>query len=103
VKHYRNTSKRIQAKNGRITSHEGIAAGCLIAIIAVILIFVAIGVYVARNYQTWLAEGITAAMHAVIENSDLPQADKSEISEIIVQIKDGIKQMTIPFYIAAIF
>jgi len=66
----------------------GIAMGCFVAIIAVILIFVAIGVYVAHNYQTWLAHGIAAGMHALVENSDLPQHEKPEIREIIDQIKN---------------
>lgn len=81
-------------KQGRINAapaknHAGIATGCLVAIIAVILIFVAIGVYVANNYQSWLAHGIAAGMHAVIEATDLPQQEKSEITEIIDQIKAG--------------
>jgi hypothetical protein len=67
----------------------GIATGCLVAVIAVILIFGAIGVYVAGNYQTWLAQGIAAGMQAVIETTDLPQQEKSEITEIIDQIKNG--------------
>jgi hypothetical protein len=66
----------------------GIAIGCLVAIIAVILIFVAIGVYVVNNYQTWLAHGISSGMHALIESSDLPQHEISEITEIIDQIKN---------------
>ena len=67
----------------------GIATGCIVAIIAVILIFVVIGVYVANHYQTWLAHGIGAGMHALIKTSDLPQQEKTEITEIIDQIKDG--------------
>ncbi|UCD80995.1 MAG: hypothetical protein JSW26_06080 [Desulfobacterales bacterium] len=89
MNYHKNNLKHIQIKIGLAKDQEGIATGCLIAIIAFILIFVAIGVFVARNYQTWLADGITAAMHAVIEKSDLPQDDKSQISDIIVQIKDG--------------
>jgi len=75
----------------------GIATGCLVVIIAVILIFVAIGVYVAGNYQTWLAHGIAAGMHAVIESTDLPQQEKTEISEIIDQIKTGYLHGEISF------
>ena len=89
MNYYKNKLKQIQKKCGPAENQAGISTGCLIAIIAVIMIFVAIGVFVSRNYQTWLADGITAAMHAIIENSDLPQEDKPEISEIIVQIKDG--------------
>ena len=83
---------RLQPNNvntARLKNHQGMATGCLVAIIAVILIFVAVGVYIANNYQTWLAHGIAAGMHALIDNSDLPQQEKSEIIEIVDQIKDG--------------
>ena len=83
---------RLQPNNentARLRNNQGVATGCLVAIIAVILIFVAVGVYIANNYQTWLAHGIAAGMHALIDNSDLPQQEKSEIIEIIDQIKDG--------------
>ena len=89
MKRHEKRLKQVPVKIALAKNHEGMATGCLVAIIAVILIFVAIGVYVAKNYQTWLAHGIAAGMHAVIDNSDLPQQEKSEITEIIDQIKDG--------------
>jgi len=87
----RDENRRMQARliNASAKTQAGIAAGCLVAIIAVILIFVAIGVYVANNYQTWLAHGLAAGMHALIDNSDLPPQEKYEITEIIDQVKDG--------------
>jgi len=84
-------------KNTHRGRQAGIATGCLVVIIAVILIFVAIGVYVAGNYQTWLAHGIAAGMHAVIESTDLPQQEKTEITEIIDQIKTGYLNGEISF------
>ena len=86
---HENRLKRIQLNIPPHRRHEGIATGCLVAIIAVILIFVAVGVYVVKNYQTWLAHGIAAGMHALIDNSDLPPPEKSEITDIIDQIKTG--------------
>ena len=83
---------KLQTNNvntAKLKNHQGVATGCLVAIIAVILIFVAIGVYIANNYQTWLAHGIAAGMHALIDSSDFPLQEKSEITEIIDQIKDG--------------
>lgn len=88
MKRHENGLKQLQVKIAPAKNHEGIATGCLVTIIAVILIFVAIGVYAAKNYQTWLAHGIAAGMQAVIDNSDLPRQEKSEIKEIINQIKD---------------
>ena len=87
MKHHPCRLKRNYTNYVRHNNEQGIATGCLVVIIAAILIFTAIGVYVAKNYQTWLAHGIAAGMHALIDNSDLPQHEKSEISEIIDQLK----------------
>ena len=97
MKRHENGLKQLQVKIAPAKNHEGIATGCLVTIIAVILIFVAIGVYTAKNYQTWLAHGIAAGMHTLIDKSDLPQQEKSEIKEIIDQIKDGYLDGEISF------
>ena len=89
MKRHENRLKQVPLNFALARRHEGIATGCLVAIIAVILIFVAVGVYVVKNYQTWLAHGIAAGMHALIDNSDLPPPEKSEITDIIDQIKTG--------------
>ena len=73
----------------RLNDRRGVATGCLVVIIAAILIVVGIGVFVARNYQNWLAQGIAAGMHAVVDNSALPQHEKPEIKDIIENLKDG--------------
>ena len=86
---HKNVQHPVNQHTTRLFNRRGIATGCLVAVIAVVLIFVAIGVYVVNNYQTWLAHGIAAGMQALIENSDLPSQEKSEISDIIDQIKAG--------------
>jgi hypothetical protein len=80
---------QVQLKFAPVRNHDGIATGCLVAVMVVIFIFVALGVFVANNYQTWLAHGISAGMHTLIDKSDLPHQEKSEIKEIIDQLKDG--------------
>jgi hypothetical protein len=87
MKYHAKRLKRNYANFAQIKNDQGVATGCMVVVIAVILIFVASGVYVANNYQTWLAHGIAAGMHALIDNSDLPQHEQSEISEIIDQLK----------------
>lgn len=67
---------------------EGFATGCLIAVIVVVLIIVGGGIYVAKNFKSWAAAGITAAMSIMIEESDLPDVEKSEIVEILNQVKE---------------
>ena len=81
--------RQVRLKSTPAMNHQGIATGCLVALISVVLISVAVGVYVTKNYQTWLAHGIAAGMHALIDNSSLPQQEKSEIIALIDQIKDG--------------
>lgn len=78
-----------QSKPGVIKSQSGIATALLIAVITVIVIFVAAGVYAVKNRHIWIAHGVTAAMNAVIENSALPSHEKSEVTEIIYRINQG--------------
>ena len=77
------------SKNSGLIAHQkGFASGCLIAIIVVILIVVGAGIYVAKNFKSWAAEGITVAMSLIIEQSDLPEDEKSEIAEILDIVKE---------------
>ena len=82
-------AKRIAQKNsGLIAQRHGFASGCLIAVIVVVLLIVGGGIYVAKNFKSWAAAGITAAMSLMIEQSDLPKLEKSEIVEILYQVKE---------------
>ena len=73
--------------SGLIAHRKGFASGCLIAIIVVILIVVGAGIYVVKNFKVWAAEGIAVAMSLIIEESDLPEKEKSEIVEILDVVK----------------
>ena len=80
---------RIAQKNsGLIAQRHGFATGCLIAVIVVVLLIVGGGIYVAKNFKSWAAAGITAAMSMMIEKSDLPDVEKTEIVEILNQVKE---------------
>jgi hypothetical protein len=84
----RNSRKLTLRNTALIHRPEGFATGCLIAIIVVVLIIVGGGIYVAKNFKSWAAAGITAAMSMMIEESDLPDVEKSEIVEILNQVKE---------------
>ena len=71
-----------------INQRHGFATGCLIAIIVVVLLMVGGGIYVAKNFKSWAAAGITAAMSMMIEQSELPDVEKSEIVKILNQVKE---------------
>jgi hypothetical protein len=78
-----------QIKSAGIKSQSGIATALLVTIIAIFVIFVAAGVYAVKNRQIWIAQGITAAMNAVINNSGIPSREKSQVTEIIYQVNQG--------------
>jgi hypothetical protein len=83
-----NVMSLTRENSGLIAQRHGFATGCLIAIIVVVLLIVGGGIYVAKNFKSWAAAGITAAMSMMIEQSELPDEEKSEIVEIINQVKE---------------
>jgi hypothetical protein len=83
-----NSRKETLRNTALIHRPEGFATGCLIAIIVVVLIIVGGGIYVAKNFKSWAAAGITAAMSMMIDQSDLPDMEKTEIVEILNQVKE---------------
>ena len=78
-----------QIKFTGMKSQSGMATALLVAIVAMVVIFVAAGVYAVKNRQIWIAHGITAAMNAVINNSGIPSQEKSQVTEIIYHINQG--------------
>ena len=72
-----------------LKSQAGMATALLVGLIAVFLIFVAVGVYAAKNYNVWIAHGITAGMNALINGSAIPEQEKEEVTEIISHLKEG--------------
>jgi hypothetical protein len=71
-----------------LKSQSGIATALLVGLIAVVLIFVAVGVYAAKNYKVWIADGITAGMNALINGSDIPEEEKADVIRIISRLKE---------------
>ncbi len=71
-----------------LKSQSGIATALLVGLIAIVLIFVAVGVYAAKNYKVWIADGITAGMNALINGSDIPEEEKADVIRIISQLKE---------------
>jgi hypothetical protein len=72
-----------------LKTQSGIATALLVGLIAFFLIFVAVGVYAVNNYNVWIAHGITAGMNAIINNSNIPEQEKAEVTRIIRQLKEG--------------
>ena len=89
MKNQKVTRIQKQIKSGGMKSQSGMATALLVAIVAIVVIFVAAGVYAVKNRQIWIAHGITAAMNAVINTSAIPSQEKSQVTEIIYQINQG--------------
>ncbi len=87
----------MRADNYLITRREGMASGCLIAVIVVVVILVGAGIYVATNFKHWAAEGVAVAMALVIEESALPEQEKSEIIAILGQLKEDFQVGALTF------
>ena len=83
------TQTQKQIKSAGVQSQSGMATALLVAIIAIVVIFIAAGVYAVKNRQIWIAHGITAAMNAVINTSGIPSQEKSQVTELIYQINQG--------------
>ena len=83
------TQTQKQIKSVGVKSQSGMATALLVSIIAIVVIFVAAGVYAVKNRQIWIAHGITAAMNAVINTSGIPSQEKSQVTELIYQINKG--------------
>ena len=76
---------------GLLKDRKGLASGCLIAIVVTLAIFIGAGIYIASNFKHWAAEGVTLAMTVLIQESALPEEDKSEIIDILDQLKEDFQ------------
>jgi hypothetical protein len=79
---------KIQRIRG-LKSQSGIATALLVGLIAFALIILAGGVWAAKNYNVLIASGITAGMNAVINGSDIPADEKTDVTRIITRLKEG--------------
>lgn len=61
-------------------NQSGMATALLVTILSIFVIFVAAGVYAFKNRQIWIADGITAAMNAVSNNSGIPSQERSQVN-----------------------
>ena len=86
-----NNSKFHQSQWGSIMRREGLASGCLIAIIVTLAVLIGAGIYIASNFKHWAAEGVTVAMALVIQESALPDDEQSEIIGILHQLKEDFQ------------
>jgi hypothetical protein len=64
-------------KQGSVLKYVGI--GCLSAVVVVLLLFIAGGIFVANNWRSWVAAPTRDVMTQVMSNADLPDEQKAAI------------------------
>ena len=75
----------------------GCLKGCLIALV-IFLILGAIGVWwVAKNAKSWAGAGTAAIINQVIDESDLPAAEKEELKAESKRVTDGLADGSVSF------
>lgn len=77
----------------RVLAHRraGAATGCLIALAILVLALIGGGVYVYMNWKGWAAAGVQAVAREVVNNSDLPDDQKTAILAEITTLTDDFK------------
>lgn len=82
--------------DGTKSRMSGCLVGCLIACcVAVVLLLVA-AVWIARNWQGWLADFGSHAIDTMVEASDLPELEKEEIHAQVARLADAIRTGKLP-------
>jgi hypothetical protein len=66
--------------------------GCLVVAVVAMLLLVALGVWVARNWRGWVATGATEGMNQMIEATDLPAQEKQEIKVEVQRLADAFRE-----------
>ena len=60
-------------------------------IIGAVVVVISAAVYVGMNAKHWAADGVVAALTLVIEESGLPDDEKTEIIDMVDQLKQDFK------------
>lgn len=69
----------------------GAATGCLIVLAILVLALIGGGVYVYMNWKGWAAAGVQAVAREVVNNSDLPDDQKTAILGEITTLTEDFK------------
>ncbi len=75
----------------------GILAGCLIALAVVLILALIGGIYVSRNYKSWIASGVQAVSREVINESKLPDDQKAAIIAEVDKLSTDFKEGRVSF------
>jgi hypothetical protein len=72
-------------------SRGGVMAGCLIALVVVIVIVAAGCIFVWMNWRGWTASGVQSATVAVMAKSGLPQDQQDQINAEVKSLTDDFR------------
>jgi hypothetical protein len=69
----------------------GLLIGCLGAVVLVIVLCAGIGLYVRNNADKWIAGIVREGIVAVVRESEIPEAEKTEVIAQIDRVVDAYK------------
>jgi hypothetical protein len=86
-------SGSVSPASSRPSPRGGVLAGCLIVLAIVVAIVAGIGIYVGLHWKGWTADIMQQAATAIVNESDLPQDQKTqiiaEVQKLGTDFKDG--------------
>lgn len=69
----------------------GVIAGCLIALVIVVVLIAACGVFVAMNWRDWAADLSVQGVEAMLDKSELSEEQRSAIMVKVTDLADEFK------------
>lgn len=86
------------ARRGGVAFRRGSALkGCLIAVVVMLLIALALGVFVAMSWRGWAGGFVQSVSTQAINDSQLPQDQKDRLTTRITGLTDQFKDGTLTF------
>jgi len=76
---------------GSMSRRGGIVQGCLIVVAILLIIGIVGGVFIAMNARDWAASGMSAVAKEVVNESDLPAAEKPEIIAVFDEVAEAFR------------
>lgn len=78
-------------RTNEIQRRGSVLAGCLVAVVVVIILLVIAGIYVKMHYRGWVSAGVEQVSAAVVKDSGLPQDQKDQILAEVNQVTTDFK------------
>ncbi|MCO6042543.1 hypothetical protein NG895_01355 [Aeoliella sp. ICT_H6.2] len=74
----------------RKSGGSGCLKGCLIALVIILILGALTAWWVSSNWRGWVSSGAAEGINQIIDDSDLPPAEKEELKAESKRVTDGI-------------